>query len=233
MKLVILAAGRGIRMNHLTADRPKPMIEVDRHPFLSYLLDTVLSAGFEDRDIGIVVGYKKENIIDFLKSKKLGCTVIEQKEQLGTAHAVSCAENFVGKDNFIVVMADNIYSDSDIKEIKKDDDFCYIASFRHDDPKRFGVVIEKNGFLERIVEKPEDPPSNMINTGLYKFTRDVFSAIKSIGKSPRGEYEITDAISLLARSKKVKVIHAHTWVDLGRPEDIAYAEKFLAKKRNK
>ncbi|MCX6815800.1 MAG: sugar phosphate nucleotidyltransferase [Candidatus Aenigmarchaeota archaeon] len=231
MKIVILAAGKGVRMNHLTLDRPKPMIEIDNHPFLAYLFEIIHNSGFVDKDIGIVVGYKKEKIVDFLKSKNLKCKIIEQKEQIGTAHAIGCAQRFVNKDNFLVIMADNIYSENDIMSIKKDDDFCYMAGYHHDDPRRFGIIVEKDGFVEKLVEKPDHPPSNMINTGLYKFTPEIFEAIKTIHKSPRGEYEITDAIMLLAKKKKVRVIHAKTWIDLGKPEDIEKVEEFLRKRK--
>jgi bifunctional UDP-N-acetylglucosamine pyrophosphorylase/glucosamine-1-phosphate N-acetyltransferase len=110
-----------------------------------------------------------------------------------------------------------------------DDKFCYIAGLKQDHPEKYGVLIEDgDDFLEEIIEKPKEFVGNLINAGLYKFTNDVFEKISKIKKSSRGEYEITDVISLLAKEKKVKIKKIKDcWHDFGNPEDVEKLSKFL------
>jgi len=227
MKVVILAAGKGVRLQPLTNDVPKPLIEVNGKPFLYYLINELAKTGFDYSDIGIVVGYKRGKIEEFIKKYKFSVTLIEQKEQLGTGHAVSAAKDFIGRDNFIVVMGDNLYLADDITKIKNDDDLCYVAGFHHSNPERFGILVVDDDKLVRIIEKPKQLISDLINAGLYKFTPEIFEALKVIKKSERGEYELTDAITWLADKRKVMVVEIETWLDLGNADDIQNIEDFL------
>ena len=169
MKALVLAAGRGTRMNHLTDEIPKPLIKINQRTFLDYVIESITETGI--RDIGIVVGYMKERIIESLKGSDLNITFIEQKEQLGTGHAIKMAKDWSGGGSFIVLMGDNLYSPNDIASISKDDEFCYVAGYNHKNPEKFGVLETDGHVLKGIIEKPSDPPSNLINTGLYKFTQ--------------------------------------------------------------
>ena len=110
-----------------------------------------------------------------------------------------------------------------------DNEFCYIAGLKQEHPEKYGVLIEDgDDFLEKIIEKPKEFVGDLINAGLYKFTSEVFDKIDKIKKSPRGEYEITDAVSLLAEEKKVKVKKIKDyWYDFGKPEDIKKLSEFL------
>jgi dTDP-glucose pyrophosphorylase len=227
MKAVILAAGKGVRLQPLTYEMPKPLIKVNSEPFLYYLLKNIISAGFREEDICIVIGYKEEKIRAFVKEYGFKVNLVEQMEQTGTANAVYTAKDFTGKENFVVVMGDNLYDAGDIKRIANDDDLCYIAGFHHSQSERFGVLIVDNDNLVRIIEKPEQKISDLINTGLYKFTPEIFEEIKRIEKSPRGEYELTDAISRLAEKKKIVVVEIESWVDLGNVNDLEKIEDFL------
>ena len=155
---------------------------------------------------------------------------MEQKEQLGTGHATRTAQDFAGSENFILLMADNLYSPRDLKAIAKNDSFCYIAGMVHKNPEKYGVLVKRNGCLERIEEKPKTFVGNVINTGLYKLTPEIFKALDRIEKSPRGEYEITDALTLLAKQKKVRVfIIQDYWLDFGCKDDIPRIAEFLSK----
>lgn len=231
MKIVILAGGKGIRMRPLTNYIPKPLIKINDEPFLYYLLKNIREAGFSEKDIGIVIGYKNEKIKKWLKEQKIKITTILQKFPLGTAHAIKKAEKFVGKNNFIIVMGDNLYSPRDLKRMKKNDNFCYVACTQSAHPENFGVIIKRKNKLKEILEKPKEPPTNLINTGLYKFTLEIFSAIKKIKKNKeRNEYEITDAINLLCKEEKVRVLKIKDyWIDFGRLEDLPYVRNFIHK----
>lgn len=228
MKAVILAAGKGVRMLPLTLDKPKPLIEINGKPFLLHLLERFHAAGFEDKNIAIVVGYKGEKIEEFLAEHDLAITVIVQQALVGTGDAVYHAREFVDEEDFIVLGGDNLFSAEDLRRIQKDDEFCYVAGWEVEDPSRYGVLVSKGNVLMEIVEKPKEFIGNLINAGLYKFTPDIFEALEQIEPSERGELELTDAISLLAESRKVKVMMLQDyWLDLGKKEDIGKIEEFL------
>ncbi len=228
MKAVILAAGKGVRMLPLTREKPKPLIEVNGKPFLLHLLERLSAAGFRDKDIAIVVGYKGEKIEEFLNEHGPDITVIVQQALVGTGDAVYHTQEFVDEEDFIVVGGDNLFSADDLLRIQKEDEFCYVAGWKVEDPSRYGVLICKGDVLQEIIEKPKEFVGDLINAGLYKFTPEIFEALEEIEISPRGELELTDAISLLAESRKVKVMLLHDyWLDLGKKEDIEKVGEFL------
>ncbi len=226
MKAVILAAGKGIRMLPLTEDKPKVLIEINGKPFLWYLLENLRKAGFTE--YGIVVNYKKEKIEEFLKRYKIKATLIDQPEPLGTGDAYKQARGFCGEENFVGIYGDNLYSVEDLQAVQKQDPFCYVVGKEVEDWQKYGILITKGEKLIKIVEKPSQFVGDMANTGLYKFTPDLWPALEKIKSSPRGEYEITDALSLLAEEGKVKVLPLQEyWLDLGCREDIPKITRFL------
>jgi len=224
-----MCAGKGTRMRPITEKYAKPMIEINEKPFLSYLIENLQKAGFDE--FCFVVHYKKEQIINYVKKLKISAVFVDQPEQKGTADAVRYAKNFVGKDNFLLVPGDNLYSSEDFKDCWKDDNLNYIKGFEVENPNKYGVLIENNGFLEEIKEKPKEFVGNLINTGLIKLTPEIFEAIEKIEVSPRGELELTDALTLLAKEKKVRVLKIKDyWKDLGQPDDILKIGDFLLSK---
>ena len=226
MKAVIMAAGKGTRMLPLTKKAPKVLVEVNKKPFLYYVLKNLQEAGFNE--VGIIVGHLKEKFQPFLKKHGFEAVLIEQDEQKGTGHAVKLAKEFAGKDNFVVLGGDNLWSVSDLKAMKQDDNECYIAGIKVEEPQKYGVLVEQDGKLVKIHEKPEKYVGDLINTGLYKFTPEIFEALEQIKLSPRGEYELTDAITILAEKGKVNVYALKDyWLDLGSIEDIEKVGKFL------
>jgi dTDP-glucose pyrophosphorylase len=225
-KAVIMAAGKGVRMLPITKTIPKVLIKINGRPFLHYVIENLKKAGFNE--LGIIVGYLKEKIEEFIKNNKIDATIIEQKEQLGTGHAAMQAENFVKNEDFVLLGGDNFWSVNDLKQFNKQDDYCYVGGYEVKNPEKYGVLVTKNNKLIKIVEKPTKFVGHLINTGLYKFTPEIFEALNKIKVSPRGEYEITDAVSILSKKGKVKVIKLKDrWLDLGCKEDILKLEKFL------
>ena len=228
MKAVIMAAGKGIRMLPLTEEVPKVLVEINGKPFLCYVLENLKKAGYDD--IGIVVGYKKQQFPDFLKKYGFKATLIEQKQQKGTGHAVMQARDFTEDEDFIVLGGDNIWSPNDLKGIARDDNLNYVAGYEVKDPEKYGVLVTKGDSLVEIVEKPTKFVGNLINTGLYKFTPEIYRALEKIEKSERGELELTDAISLIASEGKVRVVKVKDyWIDLGSKEDIPKVSGALKK----
>ena len=238
-KVVIAAAGQGTRMLHLSDNKSKHLICVQQRPFLSYLLDNILQAGY--REIILVVGYREDMIREFLKDYKFDgldfdIKIVNQfdilgpkEKEYGTACPIKCVKDLIKNENFISLVGDNFYTVEDLKAMNIDDQFCYIAGLKQDHPEKFGVLIEDgDDFLEKIIEKPKEFVGDLINTSLYKFTPEIFEKVFQIEKSPRGEYEITDAISLLAKERKVKIKKINDfWMDFGRPEDVEKLSKFL------
>ncbi len=226
MKAVILAAGKGVRLLPLTEDRPKTMVEINGRPFLSYIIDHLHQAGFHQ--LGIVVGYKKEKIIDFFQQKSIPATIIEQPEHWGTGHALLQARKFCGKSNFLMMGGDNLFSVRDMKALPMNDAFSYVTAVAAEEWRRYGILVTKDSSLIKIVEKPETFVGNVANAGLYKFTPEIWPELERVQKSPRGEYEVTDALNLLAEKGKVKVLFLHDyWLDLGGQEDREKIERFL------
>ncbi|MBW3003097.1 NTP transferase domain-containing protein [Candidatus Woesearchaeota archaeon] len=221
MKAIILAAGKGTRMMPLTEDKPKVMIEVNGKPFLWHLIQRLKKAGLTD--IAIVAGYKKEVI-----ERYFDYPVIEQKEQLGSGDAVKCCKEFVNGESFVLVYGDGLYDVQDFKQVNVEDEFCYICGLKVEDPSKYGVLFVEDGFLKKIVEKPKEFVGNLINAGLYKFTPEIFDALDRIKLSERGEYELTDAVTILAEQGKVKVLGVKEFVDFGKLEDIPKVKLYLS-----
>lgn len=237
-KVLISAAGRGTRMLDLSKDKPKHLIEVNGKPFLYYLLQNLKEAGFEE--IIMVVGYKKEFMEDFLAqhNKEFNIHLVNQfdilgEDRYGTACPLECVKDILVGQSFLAVYGDNLYSVEDLKRLNIDDEYSYIAGLPHETPEKYGVLKVENGLLKSIVEKPKNPIGNLINTGLYKFTTDVFEHLGEISISPRGEYELTDVINILAEQGKVKAVDLKgIWFDFGKPEDIKKIENYLYDKKN-
>ena len=231
MKAIILAAGMGQRLEPLTETRPKCLIQVMGKSFLWYVIDTLKKSGFKDKDIGVVVGYKKEMVVQFAQIYGFKLNFIEQKEQLGTGHAIQLCQKFTKNDDFIVVMGDNLYSAKDLKKICKKDKFSYVAGYKHKHPERYGVLVMDKNKLEKIVEKPREFVGDFINTGLYKFTPEIYNVLKKVVKTERGEIEITDAISMLCKVNKMKSVGiTDYWLDFGYPWEIFRVNDFLLDK---
>ncbi len=250
-KIVIAAAGEGTRMRPLTAEKPKHLIDVRGRPFLGYVFDNILKAGFEE--LILVVGYKAEKFYEFLRNysppeetEGYEVKTVNQFEILGkaegkgkngkygTACPLICVKDIIGEENFVMVFGDNLYSVEDLKSFKINDDLNYVGGLEHKHPEKYGVLLSDDGFLRKIIEKPKNPTTNLITTGLYKFTPEVFEKISEIEKSSRGEYEITDVVTLLAEEKKVKIKKLQDyWLDFGNPRDIKKVTYFLKKREVK
>ena len=238
-KVVIAAAGKGTRMLALSGDKPKHLIEVNGRPFLSYILDNLSLAGYTD--IILVGGYKQALMEDFekkyvapnggeLKLKFINqFEILDPEEKYGTACPLMCLKDI--NEQFLYICGDNFYSVEDLRAMNVDDDYNYVAGLKTENPENFGALITEGEFLKEIIEKPKELVSDLINVSLYKFTPEIFKEVLEIKKSSRGEYEITDAVSLLAKERKVKVKKiSDFWMDFGQPEDIQKMENFLNKK---
>jgi glucose-1-phosphate thymidylyltransferase len=237
MKGVLLAGGTGSRLLPLTKVTNKHLLPVYKKPMIYYPLETLLDAGI--KDILIVTG--GEHVGDFFRllgsGKEFGAhfSYEVQEGSGGTAAALLLAEGFVGEDEFMVVLGDNIVSDN-IKDfvidfLKVKDKFRAKILISHvNDPSNYGVVEFEGDKIISIEEKPKNPKSNYINTGLWMFQSDVFSHIKKLQKSPRGEYEITDVLAFYSERGLLTFSKLDgDWTDAGSFESL-YRATVLMKK---
>lgn len=223
--IAIMAAGKGTRMLPLTKDLPKPLILINGKPFLHHLLTNVKKAGYED--IIVIVGYLKEKVEEFLVKGGWDVKVIEQTEILGSGSAVKLLKDEVEGD-FVVINGDNLFSVEDLEILREKDNSFEMLTMETKNPEKYGVLVVDGDKLIKLVEKPKEFMSNLINLGAYHFTQDIFGVLDNIKKTERGEYEIVDAISLLAKENRVKILKIEgNWLDLGCPEDIPKLENFL------
>lgn len=224
MKAVILAAGKSTRTYPLTLDRPKPLLLLANKPLLSWNLDQLV--GLVDEVI-LVVGYKKEMIQEAFGSQYRGLRLryVVQDEQSGTGHALQTVESFVG-DRFLVMNGDDLYSVLDIQKVMKYSQALLVKEVL--DYSKFGMVLVENGLVKGIVEKPDHFVSRLANLGLYQLSSSIFPLLKQVKKSSRGEYEITDAISLLAQQSKVwYAVLQDYWLPIGYLPQVLEADRFL------
>jgi bifunctional UDP-N-acetylglucosamine pyrophosphorylase/glucosamine-1-phosphate N-acetyltransferase len=235
-KIIISAAGRGTRMGDLTRDTPKPLLKVKGRPFLYYLLENIKKAGFSE--LVVVTGYKSEKVEEFLKNYDGSIQTVNQfkklgEEKYGTVCPILSAKDLIGNEDFVSVNGDNLYSSKDLEAFRIEDDFCYVAGFESENPELYGALNIEGDFVTKIIEKPKEFYGNLVNINLFKFTSDIFEAIGKVDKSERGEYEITDAVNILASERKVKIKNLEDyWKDFGKPEDIKSLEKFIEKEYN-
>ena len=222
-KAVLLAAGRGTRMRELTADLPKPMIAVRGKPVLQHIVEGLRGAGVTR--FLVVVGYRADVVRNHFGDE---LEYVTQTVQDGTGRVVDLARDFVGDSPFVLGYGDILVDPRNYKSIVDlADDVEAIISVKRDEDVSKGGAVFLNEQMElvdlREKPKPGEPTSPWYNAGLYAFRPSIFEFTAKLQPSPRGEYELTDAIRDLAQSgKKVKALElAGEWADVRDPEILA------------
>ncbi len=233
-KAVILAAGRGTRMEGLTADCPKPMLPLNGRPMLTYVIEAAESAGITE--ILLIVGYRAEMVERYFAAHppaRAHLSYKRQPSQDGTGSAALLAREFSAGNPFLLTFGDIIVDTSTYAGLlgQAEGAEAVLALKRVDDPYRGAAVYVDGGRIARIIEKPPRGASTTpwVNAGVYFFRSSIFEELDRIPLSPRGEYELTDAIHQLLAAGKVLhwvEIEGH-WRDVGRPEDLPEAERSL------
>lgn len=234
-KAVILAAGRGTRMQSLTDDCPKPMLPLDGRPMLAHQIERLEAVGIEK--ICIVIGYKAEMVTEYFaacppRTAELHYELQETPD--GTGSATRLAENFVAGEPFLLTFGD-IMVDASVytRMFALADEAAMVLTVKHvDDPYRGAAVYVDGDRVVKIVEKPPQGTSatNFNNAGVYIFSPGVFEKLARLKLSPRSEYDLTDAIDESVRAGELVRWHEIKgfWRDVGRPEDLAPAGAFVA-----
>lgn len=229
MKAIILAAGKGTRMFPLGTTTPKLLMPLFNRPLIHHF-EKILE-GFVDEVILVIdkedFGHKIKN---YIKSTKwpFKISFAEQDKQRGTAHALQCAKDFIQKnEKFLFMYGDDLYSRDDIENALRYENS--IVGQPVTDPEKWGILQADNeGNLVHIVEKPQEYIGNLANIGVMLLDSEIFDLFYEIKESVRGEFELTDSLTLFAKSKKVKVLQlVGYWIPVGYPWHILQAHQIL------
>ena len=242
MKALILAGGAGTRLRPITHTRAKQLVPVANKPILFYGIEAMVDAGITD--IGVIVGDTRDEVIAALGDGSTfgaSITYIPQDAPLGLAHCVLIARPFLGDDEFVMYLGDNLL---------EQDLSAFVSAFtaarasstppsaqillKHvPDPQRFGIAtLDADGHVVRLVEKPNDPPSDLALVGVYLFDATIHEAVASIKPSDRGELEITDAIQWLIDERHLVrcELLSGWWIDTGKLTPLLEANRLLLEK---
>lgn len=234
MKGLILSGGKGTRLYPLTYTRAKQLIPVANKPVLVRVIEAIREAEVEE--IGIVVGQTAAEIKEALgDGRKWGVelTYIPQDSPEGLAHAVRLSQGFLQDDPFVMFLGDNVIEggiSALIADFAENDWNSQIVLKEVANPSAYGVAkLRADGSIEKLVEKPKDPPSSLALVGIYMFDHHIFEAVHAIQPSARGEYEITDAIQWLIDHNHTVYPHVHRgwWIDTGKPTDMLEANSHV------
>ena len=242
MKALILAGGEGTRLRPITHTRAKQLVPVANKPILFYGIEAMVAAGITE--IGVIVGATGPEVRQALgDGDEFGAriTYLPQEAPLGLAHCVLIAREFLGDDDFVMYLGDNLL---------EQDLGAFVAAFEKarasaeppaaqillkqvPDPHRFGIAtLDADGNVVALVEKPDDPPSDLALVGVYLFDTSIHEAVRAIEPSARGELEITDAIQwLITHGKRVRTeLLTGWWIDTGKLTPLLEANRLLLEK---
>jgi bifunctional UDP-N-acetylglucosamine pyrophosphorylase/glucosamine-1-phosphate N-acetyltransferase len=225
VKAIIMVAGQSTRTYPLTVTRPKPLLKVVNKPILAWHLDAL--CGAIDEAV-LVVGYRKEMVRAAFGDAYEGLPLryVEQTEQLGTGHAVLQCEDHVDGP-FIAMNGDDLYAPEDLRKLATATNAALAK--RVANPRLYGVLeLDAEGRVERLVEKPETPASDLASVGAYALTPEVFDVLRETEPSERGEIEITSAIQTMAEQGTFHAVEMEGyWLPIGYPWHVLEANEYL------
>ena len=219
---LILAAGKGTRMWPLSENTPKPLLPLGGLPIIERQIQELKKVGVGN--LYILIGYRMKEISDYLKGRELDVkiTYIVQEQQKGTGHAVNQAKGKI-KGSFYCLNGDVVINAENLERLGNNEDKLTMMVTKVADGSNFGVVESKNGYLVSIIEKGISGEC-VINAGIFLFNEKIFTAIDGIGKSIRGEYELTDALGSI--SDQIHIIeYQGQWKDIGNPWELITANE--------
>lgn len=240
MKGLILCAGKGTRLHPLTLSYPKTLLPIANVPILKYCIEKLVE--IEIQEIGIVLNASQEKVIKEMvgtgEQWNVRLTYIYQNEPKGIADAVKCAREFIEDSPFCLLLGDNLITESltDLRKgLEQQGSNASIMLAAVTKPQDYGIAVIRGNRIVGLEEKPKEPKSNLAVLGTYAFDSSIFQAIDAIAPSPRGEYEISDAIQwLIDNDCKVSYSFAvKPIIDVGNIERWLEANRCILEQRNK
>ena len=220
MKCIILASGLGTRMGELTKKTPKAMLIINNKPKLAWSIEMLPR---EIEEVILVVGYLKEQIIDFfgLEFNNRKIHYVEQRELNGTAGAVALAQDFIdGK--VLAIMGDDLYDREDLRKLLEYEQS--LLAYKTNNAKRFGLVdMDSDNNLIAVVERPHDKNKGLVNAGAYVLSKEYFNT--SMVKISEKEYGPPQTIVSMYPKNKTHIVTTNKWQSIGSPKDLEIAQK--------
>ncbi|MBD3403742.1 NTP transferase domain-containing protein [candidate division GN15 bacterium] len=230
MKVIIPVAGEGTRLRPHTYATPKPLLMVAGKPILAHVLDPVVP--LNPTEVIFVVGYRGEQIRQFVTDNySFKATFVQQDELLGLGFATNMAMEHVEGGPLLIVLGDTIVQ-CDLEQFRQAGDFV-LGLRQVEDPRRFGIAELQDGAVTRLVEKPENPPTNLAVIGVYYFAdakplKGALAAHVKSGKTVRGEIQLTDALEMLIRDgHRCEPFEVQGWYDCGKKETLLETNRAL------
>ena len=234
MRAIIPVAGFGSRLRPHTYTIPKVLLNVAGKPIIGHILDKIIADGFTEATI--IVGYLGDMIREYISANyKIRVDYIDQEERKGLAHAIYLAKGTMSDEPLLIILGDTIF-DVDLKPVVKGA-YAAIGVKEVDDPRRFGIAEMKDGFVSRLIEKPENPTSHHAIVGLYwiRNPRLLVQCIEDLiakDKKTKGEFQLTDALELMIQSgEKLRSFPVEGWYDCGKPETLLATNRHLLEKQ--
>ncbi len=234
MRAIIPVAGVGSRLRPHTFTLPKVLLNVAGKPILGHILDKIIKDGITEATI--VVGHMSDKIQEFLATTYPDFHVeyVEQEERMGLGHAIYLSRHTIGKEPVLIILGDTIFDVDLVPVLTAGTSALGVKSV--DDPRRFGVAVVRDGLITKLVEKPEQPVSNLAVVGLYylKNSRLLVSCLEELVERDmrtKGEYQLTDALQLMIdRGEKMRTFPVEGWYDCGKPETLLSTNQSLLEK---
>jgi len=235
MRAIIPVAGVGTRLRPHTYTLPKVLLNVAGKPILGHILDKLLDEGITSATI--IVGYLGELVEEYVRANySFNVSFVEQPVREGLGHSIYLAKESLGDDPVLIILGDTIF-EVDLRPVL-DGEHSSLGVRQVEDPRRFGVVEMSDGFISRLIEKPDDPPTNLAIVGLY-FIRNprLLSAcltdLIENDRRTRGEFQLTDALQMMIdRGEKFTTFDVEGWFDCGKPETMLETNRHLLDRRS-
>ncbi len=230
MRAIIPVAGVGSRLRPHTYTVPKVLLNVGGKPIIGHIMDRVIDNGFDEATI--IIGYLGEKIKEYiLNHYSIKVDFVEQEERLGLGHAIYLSRHTFSRDPILIILGDTVF-DVDLKGLVASD-HSVLGVKEVEDPRRFGVAELDNGFISKLVEKPEDPKSKLAVVGIYFIRKPqvLVDCLKEMIKRnvrTKGEFQLTDALQMMIeQGEKMKPFTVNGWYDCGKPETLLETNRHL------
>lgn len=236
MRAIIPVAGVGSRLRPHTYTLPKVLLHVAGKPILGHIIDKIVEEGIGEATF--VVGHMSDKIREYVTAAypDFRAEYVEQEERLGLGHAIWLSRGTIGSDPVLIILGDTIF-DVNLRPVLRNG-VSSLGVKEVEDPRRFGVAVVKNGGIERLVEKPEQPVSRLAIVGLY-YLRNAPLLVQCLEDlvardiRTKGEYQLTDALQLmLERGERMTTFPVEGWFDCGKPETLLSTNRALLDRRS-